>query len=149
MAAKVGPAGGPCRGHGPGFLENAPDTCANDLATNIAAARRLLRACLRTAAGDDFECALAAMKVVPPPVRGALIARELDFAAELAAITVPVLVSHGLADTVVLPAMSGYVLEHGPTATASRYEEVGHAPFLQARTRFDAELAAFAREAPR
>src|SRR6516165_10268307 len=30
---------------GPGFLENAPGACQNDLPTNIAAMRRFLRAC--------------------------------------------------------------------------------------------------------
>ena len=30
---------------GPGFLENAPDACAPDLATSIAAIRRFLEAC--------------------------------------------------------------------------------------------------------
>lgn len=132
---------------GPGFLENAPDACTGDLATTIAGARRFLHSCLRTASAEDFECALAAMMVVSPSVRGALIARSLDFTAELAAISVPVLVSHGRADDVVLPAMSEYILERCPTATASWYDRVAHAPFLEAPARFNAELAAFTREA--
>ena len=132
---------------GPGFLENAPDLCAADLPTNVAAARRFLRACLREPSAEDFESALVAMMVVLPQVRGALIARELDFAPVLESLTVPVLVSHSRADTVVLPRMSETILDHSKTARASWFEGVGHAPFLEQPARFNAELAAFAREA--
>ena len=134
---------------GPGFLENAPDACADDLPTNIAAARRFVRVCLPTAAAEDFESSLAAMMVVPPRVRAALISRELDFTPALATIAAPVLVSHGRADVVVLPAMSELILRTGKTARASWYDGVGHAPFLEAPARFNAELAAFARAAGR
>jgi pimeloyl-ACP methyl ester carboxylesterase len=130
---------------GPGFLENAPDLCALDLATNIAAARRFVHVCLPGASPEDRESALAAMMVVPPDVRAALVSRELDFAAVLEGLTIPVLVSHSRADAVVLPAMSEYILAHCRTATASWFDGIGHAPFLEAPERFDAELAAFAR----
>jgi pimeloyl-ACP methyl ester carboxylesterase len=132
---------------GPGFLDHAPDACSDDLPTNIAAARRFVRVCLRSAPAEDLESSLAAMMVVPPAVRAALISREVDFSSELEAISVPVLASHGRADTVVLPAMSDHLLSHCKTATASWYEGVGHAPFLEAPARFNAELAAFARRA--
>jgi hypothetical protein len=46
---------------------------------------------------------------------------------------VPVLVTHGRLDTVVLPAMAEYVLSHCQAAEASWYEGVGHAPFLMNR----------------
>jgi pimeloyl-ACP methyl ester carboxylesterase len=132
---------------GPGFLDHAPDACADDLATRIAATRRLLRACLPGVSDEDFETSLAAMMIVAPPVRAALIGREIDGAPALAAVSVPVLVSHGRADTVVLPAMSEHILGCCQTARASWYDGVGHAPFLEAPARFNAELAAFARDA--
>ena len=132
---------------GPGFLENAPGTCAPDLATNIAAARRFVRTCLPTASAEDLESSLAAMMVVPREVRAALIQRELDFTSVLEAISVPVLVSHSRADTVVLPRMSETILEHCKSASASWYDGVGHAPFLEAPARFNDELAVFARKA--
>jgi non-heme chloroperoxidase len=45
---------------GPGFLENAPDACAPDLATNIAAICRFLSVCTRRPlATDDWAAALA------------------------------------------------------------------------------------------
>jgi non-heme chloroperoxidase len=130
---------------GPGFLENAPGACEDDLPTNIAAIRRFLRACLvKPVTQDDFEEILAFNMIVKPNVRRALLQRELDFAPLLEGITVPVLVSHGRADTVVLPAMADYISRHCKTAEASWYEGVGHAPFLEEPLRFNTELKRFA-----
>jgi non-heme chloroperoxidase len=130
---------------GPGFLENAPDACQDDLPTNIVAVRRFLRACItKPVSQDDFEETLAFNMVVKPSVRGALISRELDFAPLLERITVPVLVTHGRSDSVVLPAMADYILNHCKTAEASWYEGVGHAPFLEDPLRFNTELKRFA-----
>ena len=82
--------------------------------------------------------------VVPPEVRGALIAREIDGDDVLSALTVPVLVTHGRADTIVLPSMAEHVLDVCDTARASWYDGVGHLPFIEDPTRFDRELAEFA-----
>ena len=133
---------------GPGFLENAPGACQDDLPTNIAAIRRFLRACIvKPVSQDDFEEMLAFNIVVKPNVRRALLQRELDFGAILERITVPVLVTQGRADTLVLPAMAEYILDHCKTAEASWYEGVGHAPFLEEPLRFNTELKRFAARA--
>jgi non-heme chloroperoxidase len=130
---------------GPGFLENAPGACQDDLPTNIVAIRRFLRACIvKPVSQDDFEEILAFNIVVKPNVRRALLQRELDFGSLLEEITVPVLVTHGRSDTVVLPAMAEYILSHCKTAEASWYEGVGHAPFLEETLRFNTELKRFA-----
>ncbi|MFY9897963.1 MAG: alpha/beta hydrolase [Xanthobacteraceae bacterium] len=130
---------------GPGFLENAPGACQDDLPTNIAAIRRFLRACIvKPISQDDFEEILAFNMVVKPSVRRALLQRELDFASLLEGITVPVLVTHGRSDTLALPAMAEYVLRHCETAEVSWYEGVGHAPFLEEPLRFNTELKRFA-----
>jgi len=135
---------------GPGFLENAPGACQDDLPTNIAALRRLLRACVvKPVLEDDFEEILAFNMVVKPNVRGALLQRELDFASLLERITVPVLVTHGGSDTLVLPAMADYILHHCKTAEVSWYEGVGHTPFLEEPLRFNTELKRFAASAYR
>lgn len=81
--------------------------------------------------------------LVHPQVRGFLIQRELDFGSILAGITVPVLVTHGRADSVVLPAMGDYILAQCRTAKASWYDGIGHAPFLEASDRFNRELRDF------
>lgn len=130
---------------GPGFLENAPEACAVDLPTNIAAMRKFLRACfVMPIAHDDFEVVLAFNMVVHPSVRAFLIQRELDFAAVLERIAVPVLVTQGRSDTVILPAMADYIAGHCRTADATWYDGVGHAPFLEEPERFNRELAGFA-----
>jgi non-heme chloroperoxidase len=63
----------------------------------------------------------------------------------LRALRVPLLVSHGRADTVVLPAMAEHVLATCPVAEASWYEGVGHTPHLEQPDRFNRELAALTR----
>jgi non-heme chloroperoxidase len=132
---------------GPGFLENAPAACQDDLLTNIAAIRRFLRACIaKPIVQDEFEQILAFNMVVKPSVRGALIQRELDFASVLQGITVPALVTHGRSDTVVLPAMADYILAHCKTARASWFDGIGHAPFLEEPIRFNTELKNFAQQ---
>jgi len=133
---------------GPGFLDNAPGACQDNLPTNIAAIRKFLRACfVKPISQDDFEEILAFNMAVKPRVRGAMTQRELDFASLLQGITVPVLVTHGLSDTVVLPAMADYILKHCKIAQASWFEGVGHAPFLEEPLRFNTELKHFARNA--
>lgn len=129
---------------GPGFLENAPDACRPDLAANIVAVRRFLRACTTRPLGeDDRTTALCGSMVVPPEVRGALIARSIDGTDVLSRLSVPVLVSHGTRDEIVLPSMAEHVLDACGTAEASWYEGLGHMPFLEDPVRFDRELAEF------
>jgi non-heme chloroperoxidase len=129
---------------GPGLLENAQDMCVLDLATNIAATRRFLRACTaRPLAEDEWTTALCWNMVVPPGVRGALIAREIDGCDVLSSVSVPVLVSHGRADAIVLPSMAEHTLDVCGPAVASWYDEVGHMPFWEAAERFDRELGEF------
>ena len=57
----------------------------------------------------------------------------------------PLLVSHGRQDTATLPAMAEHILATCPTAEASWYDDVGHAPHLEEPERFNAELAALTR----
>jgi pimeloyl-ACP methyl ester carboxylesterase len=79
---------------------------------------------------------------VPARVRANLAAREIDDDDVLRALTVPLLVTHGRADTVALPAMAEHILATCPVAKASWYDGVGHAPHLEDSERFNRELAA-------
>ena len=91
---------------------------------------RALRARVRRpsrSAADDFETALCWNIAVPARVRANLAAREIDDDDVLRALDVPLLVTHGRADTVVLPAMAEHILATCPTAEASWYDGVGHA----------------------
>ena len=131
---------------GPGFLDHFAGATADDLPTNIQAMRAFLRACVgKPLAADDLETALAWNMLVPARVRANLAAREIDSDDVLRALAVPLLVSHGRADIVVLPAMAEHVLRVCPTAEASWYDGVGHAPHLEAPERFNRELALLTR----
>ena len=126
---------------GPGFLENAGGACAVDLGANIDAIQRFLQACTaQPLSSDDWSRALCWNMVVPAEVRGALISRELDADDVLSNLSVPVLVTHGRSDTIVLPSMAEHVLDVCGTARPSWYDGVGHAPFWEDAARFDREL---------
>jgi non-heme chloroperoxidase len=131
---------------GPGLLENAGGASGPDLPTSIAAIRRFLRACTsEPLSAEDWSTALCWNMVVPPEIRGALFARAIDADDILSRLSVPVLVTHGRADAIVLPSMAEHVLEVCQTARASWYDGVGHAPFLEAPERFNRELAQLTR----
>jgi pimeloyl-ACP methyl ester carboxylesterase len=131
---------------GPGFLEHFAGATADDLPTNIQALRAFLDACLaRPLPAGELAMALAWNVVVPARVRASLAARVIDSDDVLRALAVPLLVTHGRADRVVLPAMAEHVLATCPTAEASWYDGVGHAPHLEDPARFNRELAALVR----
>jgi pimeloyl-ACP methyl ester carboxylesterase len=98
------------------------------------------------AAGGAGELGRPAWNVVvPAQIRANLAAREIDCDDVLRALEVPLLVTQGMADTVVLPAMAEHVLATCPTAEASWYEGVGHVPHLEEPERFNRELAGLTR----
>jgi pimeloyl-ACP methyl ester carboxylesterase len=133
---------------GPGLLDRATDACAPDLGTSIPAIQRFLRSCTaRELDATLWSRALCWNMVVPPEVRLALISREIQNEDVLAGLSVPVLVTHGTEDAIVLPSMAEHTLEHCRTATVSWYEGVGHMPFIESAQRFDRELAGFTERA--
>ena len=75
---------------------------------------------------------------------GRVVAREVDGRAAIAGLSVPLLVSHGKLDMIVLPSMTEEVLRCCKHAEVSWYEDVGHMPFWEAPERFNRELARFA-----
>jgi non-heme chloroperoxidase len=131
---------------GPGFLDHFADATADDLPTNIRAMRSFVRACLEKPLPDDaLETAVCWNVVVPARIRANLAAREIDGDDVLRSLKVPLLVTQGRADSVVLPAMAEHVLATCPTAAASWYEGVGHVPHLEEPERFNRELAELTR----
>jgi non-heme chloroperoxidase len=133
---------------GPGFLGNFAGATADDLPTSIAAMRSFVRACLvKPVPEDDLQTAMCWNVTVPAAIRAHLAARELDFDDVLGALEVPLLVTQGRADSVVLPAMAEHVLATCPTAEASWYRGTGHVPHLEEPGRFNRELAELTRRA--
>ena len=65
----------------------------------------------------------------------------------LRGLKLPVLVTHGVADKLILLAAAKHTAATIPGAKLSTYDGVGHAPFWEDTARFNAELAAFVRTA--
>ena len=111
--------------------------------------RSFVRACLATPLpAADMETARVLEHGRPARVRANLAAREIDDDDVLRTLTVPVLVTHGRADTVALPAMAEHILATCPVAEASWYDGVGHAPHLEDPERFNREIAALTTRLP-
>jgi non-heme chloroperoxidase len=133
---------------GPGFLHHVPGATANDLPSNIRAIRDLVRAMpARPYPPDEVEEMLCSTMSVPAHIRANLVTREIDRDDVLRALRTPLLVAHGRADTVVLPAMAEHILATCPVAEPSWYENVGHTPHLEQPERFNRELAELTRRA--
>ena len=100
---------------GPGFLDHFADATADDLPTNIRRHARLRAgACREAAPGRRLRDRAVLEHRRAGAVRANLAAREIDYDDVLRALEVPLLVTHGRADTVVLPAMAEHVLADLP-----------------------------------
>jgi len=133
---------------GPGFHEVFERAVSLDLGESVDAMREFIDRCFAVKLSRrTYERTLCSNMTVRPEVRAALAQRDLAADDVLAAIEVPVLVTHGHKDQTVLPAMSELILAQCRTATASWYADSAHGPFLEEAGRFNHELAAFARAA--
>jgi pimeloyl-ACP methyl ester carboxylesterase len=131
---------------GPGFLDHFGDLVSDDLPTNIRGLRGLIDGfTVEPLSADDRETLLCAGMVVPAAIRAHLGARNLDYDDVLRSLRVPLVVSQGRSDTIILPSMAQHMLDICPTAEASWYDGVAHTPFLESADRFNEELASLAR----
>jgi pimeloyl-ACP methyl ester carboxylesterase len=133
---------------GPEPVDHFADATADDLPSNVRGMRGLVKAfSAKGLPAAEVETLLASSMIVPARVRASLSARAIDEDDVLRALKVPVLVTQGRADTIVLPAMAEHILKVCPTAEASWYEGIAHVPHLEAPVRFNRELAELARRA--
>jgi non-heme chloroperoxidase len=129
-------------------LKVQPLMFSDDLATNIAAMRTFLHSCFeKQPSREEFETMLAFNMMVPPKVRANMGGRTLSMDDTLKALNLPVLVTQGTADKLILVAAAKHTAVTIPGAKLSLYDGVGHAPFWEDTARFNAELAAFVRAA--
>ncbi|MFU1783296.1 alpha/beta fold hydrolase [Haloarcula japonica] len=84
--------------------------------------------------------------VVPPRVRDSLRDRTVRHDSSLAALDIPVLVTHGEEDAVMLPKSAREYEDLADDATLSMYPETGHTPFWESPDRYNRELRQFARD---
>jgi non-heme chloroperoxidase len=131
-------------------LKVQPGMLSEDLQTNIASTRAFLHNCFEKQPGqDDYEAMLAFNMMVPPKVRAAMGGRQLNIDDLLATLKLPVLVTHGAKDKLILLAGAKHTQSVIAGAKLSVYDEAGHSPFFEDAPRFNAELASFVREANR
>jgi non-heme chloroperoxidase len=133
---------------GPLSSRHLTEVAAEDLATRIAATRTFLRACFsRQPTQDEFETMLGFNMMVPRDVRAAMSGRELDADGLYRSLSLPVLVTFGIEDKILTLEAARHAAAVTPGARLSLYEGIGHAPFWEDASRFNAELAAFVRDA--
>jgi pimeloyl-ACP methyl ester carboxylesterase len=131
-------------------LKYTAEMASNDLAVNVRASRRFVHACFAgRPAGEEMEITLAYTMAVSAKARALVMARTPNEGDILGELRVPVLVTHGSMDRIILPAAGSYTAAHVPGARLSTYDGIGHSPFFEDPARFNRELAAFVRGANR
>ena len=129
---------------GPGH-EHFPAMLGVDKAAERAATLAFVRACFaRPPSPETLERILDYNMLVAPHVRAAHLARPPSDGAILPKIDVPVLVSQGEDDLLVLKGLGELTAALVPGAKLSLYHGIGHSPFAEDTPRFNRELAAFA-----
>ncbi|MBV9537705.1 MAG: alpha/beta hydrolase [Acidisphaera sp.] len=128
---------------GPENIRHQSRMASPDIAENVAGTIGFLRTCAVRWDQQEFERHLAFNMLVPHTVRGWLGGRDFDADALYAALTIPVLFTHGTEDRVIPFPASRAAHALTPNSRLSVYEGVGHAPFLESTDRFNAELNDF------
>lgn len=129
--------------NGPG-RDNVDGMLSRDLGVNVAATRSFLRACFfKPPSPTSFQETLAYNMVVPPEVRAAHLSRPANDGRFLDQLTVPVLVTQGDKDALVLPGLGQETASRVANARLSMYEGTGHVPFVEDAERFNRELLEF------
>ena len=130
---------------GPEFLALVPAFYSTDAEESVRGLEAFVRLCVRGEPEPrDLYFMLGYNAVVPPHVRQGLLSRALDNDDVLTRLSVPVLITHGEEDRVVLRAAAE---QHAGTirhARTSYYPGVGHATFWEDAERFNRELRDFA-----
>jgi pimeloyl-ACP methyl ester carboxylesterase len=139
------------RFRGPGAPKPLPEQLT--LAEEIDAAIAFLDGCFGKKPSEaTFRRALGYNVRVPAAVRRAIAgwstAAPLTLEA-LRRVTVPVLITHGRQDTVVLSAAAETAAATIAHARLSWFDDCGHSPFVEDAARFNDELRAFVRSIPR
>ncbi|UQA55795.1 alpha/beta fold hydrolase [Polyangium aurulentum] len=135
----------------PALLGSVPPLASEDLSTRLGAMRQFLRDCFVVPPPPaQFETMLAYNAMVPIELHAVVGQMGHEGADEaLRALSIPALVIQGEQDRLVKSAMATRTASLVRGARLSMYEGIGHAPFYEARERFNTELAGFVSEANR
>jgi pimeloyl-ACP methyl ester carboxylesterase len=111
---------------------------------NIEHTLAFLRACTAVPVPpEELQEMLAFNMLTPVEVRSHMSGRPTPYEDTLRKLRVPVLVTHGEKDQIVLPVVGHYTASVRSYAEASFYPESGHMPFWEDASRFNSELATF------
>jgi pimeloyl-ACP methyl ester carboxylesterase len=139
------------RFRGPGAPKPLPDRLT--LEEEIDAAIAFLDGCFAMKPSEAaFRRALGYNMRVPAAVRRAIAGWSTPAPLTIDALrrlTVPVLITHGRQDTVVLPAAAEMTAATIAHARLSWFDDCGHSPFVEDAARFNDELLAFVASIPR
>ncbi|WP_129116155.1 alpha/beta fold hydrolase [Halegenticoccus tardaugens] len=131
---------------GPEYIDLVSAFGSTDVEESTETMRRFVDLCVHDVLpAEDRYYMLGYNIVVPPYVRECLRDRTVTHDAELDALDIPVLLTHGEEDAVVLAAASEQYADRIDDATVSYYPETGHSPFWECPERFNHELREFAR----
>lgn len=123
------------------------ELCSAEPEVERGAAQRFLREVLGIAQPSArFDALRAVLRQTTPRQRDWLRSRPLGYDTLIAALDLPVLVTHGERDPVLLAAHAENLRRALPRAWVSHYGGAGHAPFLDDPERFGNELIDFAHE---
>ncbi|WP_372570665.1 alpha/beta fold hydrolase [Ruegeria jejuensis] len=142
--AHMAPEAREARAHDIGV--QAKGMLSEDQADNLADTLSFVRACFHHQPDpDDLARMVGYNMLCPPHVRAASRQRSEDYRADVAKISKPALVLCGAHDRPAPPAASADAARVLPGARAITYEDCGHSPFWEEPDRFNADIAAFAR----
>lgn len=129
------------------FLALIPSFFSNDATESSAVLQKLIEMlCYEPLGPQDFYYFLGFNTIVPPYVRQGLFERQIDNVAVLKSLTLPVLITRGEADRLVLPPYADFIAGHIPHASKAYYPKCGHAPFFEVAGQFNRDLAKFVRQ---
>lgn len=132
---------------GPEFQKLFPGFFSSDTQASVDALSQLIRlSTYREMRPEDFYTNLGFNCSVPPYVRKNMFSRKLDNDDVLGRLTVPLLVTHGREDRIILPDAAEHHLKIVPQARSNWYEQTGHLPYFENPSRFNLGLATFVRQ---
>jgi len=129
---------------GPDFLQILPGMVTPDAAqTRQAQELFVSQLCALPLEGREREEVFAYNAAVPLHVRVGIAQRVEDHSEVLRGLKVPVLVTYGVKDRLVVLEAAQRIAALAPRAELSLYPEAGHSPFWEDAPRFNQELARF------
>lgn len=129
---------------GPEFVPLFPGLLSDNAVDSMTALQSFVRMLTHEPVpARDFYFYLGFNAAVPAYVRQGLAQRKLDNTDVLKSLTVPVLITQGRDDKIVLPAAADHIARQVPNAKRATYVQCGHAPFLEVAQPYNQDLAEF------